>query len=294
LLLLSPSAIMDRSAVRSVTDVPESSHRRPRETYSQRENPAFEAWIAKRSAEKEAAFLIPYLRPGMRVLDVGCGPGSITAGLADIVAPGTVIGIDRQNTQVESALALAIERRKLNLRVLAADSYQLPFAANSFDAVFAHAVLMHLSDPVRALAEVRRVLRPEGIVGVRDIDFGSVLLSPETPLLSETLALRARVRQHNGSDPFIGRRHRSLLLKAGFVSAEASASLESAGSLDETRKMGEWLKLQIEGLARTAIAERWITQRRLNEMLAELDAWAQRPDAFYAVTYCAAIGRAGV
>jgi SAM-dependent methyltransferase len=267
------------------------AHPRQRETYSQRENPAFEAWISTRTADKEAAFFLPYLHPGMRLLDVGCGLGSITAGLAEIVAPGTVIGIDRQKTQVDSARALAIKRRKSNVRVLNADSYQLPFATSSFDAVFAHAVLMHLSDPVRALTEVRRVLRPGAIVGVRDIDFGSALLAPETPLLNEILTLRNRVRRHNGSDPFIGRRHRCLLIQAGFASAEASASLESAGSAEETRKMGEWLKLQTEGLARTAIAARWITQSKLDEMLAELDQWAARPDAFYAVTYCQAIGR---
>jgi cyclopropane fatty-acyl-phospholipid synthase-like methyltransferase len=60
----------------------------PVESYSQRANPIFEAELAHRTAAKEGAFFLPYLRPGMRLLDLGCGPGSITLGLAEAVAPG--------------------------------------------------------------------------------------------------------------------------------------------------------------------------------------------------------------
>ena len=140
------------------------------ERYSQRANPDFEAVMARRTAAKEGAFFLRHLRPGMRVLDVGCGPGSITLGFAEAVAPGEVIGVDFQQSQVAQAQALSDARGIMNSRFEVADAYRLPFPDGSFDAVFAHAVLWHLREPLKALAEMRRVLRPNGIVGVRDCD----------------------------------------------------------------------------------------------------------------------------
>src|SRR5688500_16074076 len=134
----------------------------------------------------------------MRLLDGGCGPGSITLGLAEVVAPGEVVGIDLQRAQVERARALAAERRVGKVRYEAANLYQLPFPDRCFDAAFVHGVLMHLREPVRALEELRRVLRPGGVVGIRDPDWGAGLIAPTTPLLEKWRALFVRVRQHNG------------------------------------------------------------------------------------------------
>ena len=263
------------------------------ETYSHQDNPAMEAWWTARTAASEAAFFLPYLRPGMDLLDVGCGPGTITLGLAEVVAPGSVVGIDLQLAQVAQARTMAAERPARNARFAVATGYQLPFPSASFDAVFAHAVLMHLREPARALTEMRRVLRPNGIVGVRDPDWGAEFLAPTTPLLEQARALRLRVRQHNGSDPFLVRRHRRLLLEAGFARAVATAVVESAGSLEETRHRAAWFRDQIRGLGRTAIAEGWIDQPTVDVMAAEYEAWAERPDAFAAEVWCAAIGRVG-
>lgn len=173
------------------------------ESYSQRSNPGFEAQLALRTAANEGAFFLPYLRPAMRVLDLGCGPGSITLGLAEKVAPGEVIGVDLQPSQVAQAQALSAARGVMNVRFEVADVYRLPFPDGSFDAVFAHVVLMHLREPVRALAEMRRVLRPGGIVGVRDCDWGGRIHAPATALLEQWYALTVRIRQRNGGDPFM-------------------------------------------------------------------------------------------
>jgi SAM-dependent methyltransferase len=188
---------------------------------------------------------------------------------------------------------LAAECGAGNARFAVVNTYKLPFPEDSFDAVFAHAVLMHLREPVRALAEMRRVLRPAGIVGVRDPDWTAEFLTPTTPLLEQSRALRIRVRQHNGSDPFLGHQHRRLLLQAGFVRAEASASVESAGSLEETRPRAAWFTDQIRGLGRTAIAEGWVNQAMVDAMAAEIKGWADRPDAFAVEVWCEAIGWAG-
>ena len=260
------------------------------ESYSQRANPVFEAEMALRTAAQEGAFFLPYLHPGMRVLDLGCGPGSITLGLAEAAAPGEVVGIDLQPSQVAQAQALSAARGVTNVRFEVADVYRLPFPDGSFEAVFANTVLMHLREPVRALAKVRRVLRPGGIAGIRDTDWGGRMHAPATPLLEQWFALTVRLRQRNGGDPFMGRHHRRLLLEAGFARAEASVSVWSAGRPEETRHRATFLKAQLQGLAPTALAEGWIDQTTVEAVGAEIDAWAERPDAFYVETFCEALG----
>jgi SAM-dependent methyltransferase len=173
----------------------------------------------------EGAFFLPHLRTGMRVLDVGCGPGSITLGLAEAVAPGEVVGVDLQPSQVAKAEALCVSRSVKNAYFEAADVYQLPFPDRSFDAVFAHSVLNHLCEPIQALKEIYRVLRPGGIVGVRDLDWGGRIHSPMTPLLEEWYALTVKIRERNGGNPFMGRLQRGLLVEAGFVRPVSSAFL---------------------------------------------------------------------
>ena len=170
------------------------------ELYTQLGCATQEAEYAKRTASQEAAFLLPHLRAGMHVLDAGCGPGSITLGLAAAVALGEVVGIDMQLSLVEQARALAVQRGVTNARFEVANVYDLPFPDGSFDAAFANRVLEHLREPVRALAELRRVLRPGGIAGVHDVDMGGLLLTPETPLLQQWFSLLDRVRQHNGAN----------------------------------------------------------------------------------------------
>src|SRR5262245_35558625 len=178
------------------------------EIYSQQANPAFEAALAARTASKDAAFLMPHLRSGMQLLDVGCGPGSITLGLAGVVGPGVVVGIDVDPTQVEQARARSLERGVTNVRFEVADLYRMAFPDGSFDAAFARTVIMGLREPVRALVELRRVLRPDGMAGLRDPDLGTEIIAPTTPLLDQRRTLLLRVREHNGGDPFAGRRLR--------------------------------------------------------------------------------------
>ena len=260
------------------------------ERYSQRANPGFEAVMALRTAEKEGAFFLPHLRAGMRILDVGCGPGSITLGFAEAVAPGEVVGIDFQPSQVVQARALSAARGIINARFEVADVYRLPFPDGAFDAVFANAVLWHLREPLRALAEMRRVLRPGGIVGIRDCDWGGRIHTPMTPLLEEWYDLTVRIRQRNGGDPFMGRQHRRLLLEAGFVQPEASVSVWSAGTPEEVRLCAAFLIAQLQGFAATALEEGWIDQPTVEVVAAEIEVWAGRPDAFYLDIYCEALG----
>jgi ubiquinone/menaquinone biosynthesis C-methylase UbiE len=126
--------------------------------------------MARRTAKTHAAFVLSNLKPGMSVLDCGCGPGAITTGFAEIVAPGQVVGTEIEESQVILARENAVNRKSSNVRFEVADIYEIPFETASFDAVFISAVLSNLREPVRGLLEAFRVLKPGGVVGVKEFD----------------------------------------------------------------------------------------------------------------------------
>jgi ubiquinone/menaquinone biosynthesis C-methylase UbiE len=265
-----------------------------REVYSLRDLPAFEQVLMERTVEGGgASFLQPHLRPGMRLLDCGCGPGTVTHGLTEAVAPGEAVGIDIDEGQVERARALAAERGVRNVRFEVGDAYQLPFEDGSFDAVYSQFLLMHLSDPVRALEEMRRVLHAGGVACVSEIDAGTLVRWPETPLMAQMRDMEQRVARQSGGDYLRGRRQRELLLEAGFARVEAGAFVMSAGTLEETRRAAGDDRARFEGVARTALELGWVDQETLDAMYGDLGAWGERPDAFSAITHCWAIGWAG-
>ena len=161
-----------------------------------------------RTAENSAAYLLPALRPGMSLLDVGCGPGTITADLAERVAPGRVVAVDQAPVIVRRAQDYAAERG-LDLDFAVADVHALQFADDTFDVVHAHQVLQHVGDPVQALREMRRVCKPGGIVAARDSDYAAMTWFPLTPGLDQWLDLYHRVARAAGGEPDAGRRLRS-------------------------------------------------------------------------------------
>ncbi len=179
---------------------------------------------AARTAENSAAFVLPHLTPGATVLDVGCGPGSITCDFAALVAPGQVTGLDRSPEVITQARALAAERGITNVRFTTGSVYALDFEDESFDVVHAHQVLQHLTDPVVALREMRRVAKPGGIVAVRDADFHAMSWYPAIPELDEWMELYQRVARRNGAEPDAGRRLVSWVQAAGFTDVAPSSS----------------------------------------------------------------------
>lgn len=182
-------------------------------------------FMARHSAEVEAGFFLPQLKPGMELLDAGCGPGSITLGLARTVAPGRVIGIDIEEFQFERARENA-KRDGLNVEFQKASVYELPFDYRQFDAVFSHAVLESLSDPAAALAEFRRVLKPGGVIGLRAGDLGGLLIDADSEGPARAFAAYLAQQQTSAKDPNIGRKLARLMRRAGFAVDRMSASYE--------------------------------------------------------------------
>ena len=126
-----------------------------------------------RTVDNSAAYLAPYLTPGLDVLDVGSGPGTITLDIATRVRPGSVVGLDASADVCIQASTLARDSDVLNVDFVAGDAYALDFPDDSFDIVHAHQVLQHVGDPVAVLREMRRVVKPGGIVAARDVIYGA-------------------------------------------------------------------------------------------------------------------------
>ncbi|MEA2002386.1 MAG: methyltransferase domain-containing protein, partial [Actinomycetota bacterium] len=193
------------------------------EVYTHGHHPVIMAAHAERTADEAAAFLLPRLEPGMHLLDVGCGPGSITVGLAGHLGPsGSVIGVDSSEEAVAQALRNGRDVVGLNFEV--ASVYNLPFPDASFDVVFGHQILQHLADPVVALVEIHRVLKAGGLVAMRDADFGSMSFYPEAAELHRWLDIYHSVARANGGEPDAGRRLASWIRSAGFVNTTSTSS----------------------------------------------------------------------
>jgi SAM-dependent methyltransferase len=249
------------------------------------------AALGRRSAVGEAGFLLPHLTAGTRLLDAGCGPGSITLDLAALVAPGPVLGVDVSPVMVARASAAAAERRVPNARFVTGSVMALPVADATFDTVLAHALLEHLADPRAALVELRRVLVPGGLIALRDADHGGVLLAPRSPELDEAMGLWERLWSRNGGDPGLGRRHRALLREAGFRDIHASASYDTCGIPDETRAFAALMAYQFSASenARALLELGWVDAPGLARLAAAWEAWGAHPDAFFARPRCEAL-----
>lgn len=240
-----------------------------------------------RTAADSAAYLLPRLRPGQRLLDVGCGPGTITVDLASHVAPGEVVALERQASVLAEVEALAAERGLAALSTAVGDAYALPFDEGDFDVVHAHQVLQHLSDPVAALREMRRVTRPGGLVAVRDADYAAMTWYPGDPRLERWRAVYRAVARANGAEPDAGRRLLSWARAAGLARVEPSASVWLFAEPERRAWWAEtWARRSVDSdMAAQALEQGLATSDELAAMAAGWRSWAQQPDAWFSVLH---------
>ena len=253
------------------------------DSYSHGHHASVVAAHATRSAADSAAYLLPYLDAGMALLDVGCGPGSITADLANLVDPGPVTGLDQSEDAVASARKLAAARGLANTEFVAGNVYDLDFPDATFDVVHAHQLLQHLADPVAALREMRRVTRPGGLVAVRDADFHGMSWYPELPELTEWMQIYQQIARGNAAEPDAGRHLVSWILAAGFTEFEPSASHWLYATGERRAWFGEgWA----ERVLHSAFAEQALTRELtgaagLARMAAGWRRWSQAADGWF-------------
>ena len=240
-----------------------------------------------RTAQNSAAFLLPHIRPTDSILDIGCGPGTITTDLAKIVPDGNVIGVDAVGSVLDQARRLAISQDIQNVTFEEVDANKLSYADASFDIVFAHQLLQHVKEPVAILKEMRRVVKPGGIVAARDGDYSSFAWYPETEGLTKWLALYDKVARANGGEPNAGRCIHAWARKAGFKMQDIQCTVTSwcYSKKDETDWWSQTWSDRVlhSGFAETALVHGFATKDELEELSQSWRQWNELEDCWFAV-----------
>ncbi len=237
-----------------------------------------------RTVENSAAYLTPHLHSGADILDVGSGPGSITIGLAARVSPGSVIGIEPIPEIVERARA-SIPGGLENLTFETGDVYALAYDDASFDIVHAHQVLQHLREPVAALREMRRVLRPGGVLAVRDADYGGMTWAPEHPMLTRWMTIYQAMGANLGVDPNAGRHLLGWVLDAGFDTIDPGADAWTYAT-PERRDFwaGTWAERALRSdFATHAVDMGLATADDLDAIAEAFRDWGREPSGFFMI-----------
>jgi SAM-dependent methyltransferase len=253
---------------------------------------SFEDLLVSRSSSVYADFLEPHLTRDDLLLDVGCGSGSITIGLATKV--NRVIGVDVDDAEFDDVRTYARGSGIGNAEFREGSVYELAFPDRHFDACLAHSMVETLDRPVDALREIRRVLKPGGVVGVASVEYGGLILAgPDEPVLRRFYDLRTRLWQDEGvGDPYRGRALRGVLNAAGYERVEATTTSISYGTRAAVRAFGrdraeecgdQWYA---DGAERLGMG----TTGDLLEMERAWLAWSASPDAYASFSWCRAIG----
>jgi SAM-dependent methyltransferase len=247
-----------------------------------------------RTVENSAAYAAGFFVPGRQVLDVGCGPGTISVDIAARVAgpgdggrAGRVVAVDLAEGVLEEARGHAAERGVDNIIFEVQDVYDLPYADDTFCVVHAHQTLQHVADPVRALKEMRRVCKPGGVVVARDGDYSGFTWHPSPPELDEWMALYQACARANGGEPDAGRRLLAWARAAGFTDITPTASVWCHATVDERRHWGTMWRDRIVGseMAVQAVRDGHATEDDLHRISAGWQRWSDDEDAWFAVLH---------
>jgi SAM-dependent methyltransferase len=240
-----------------------------------------------RTAENSAAYLLPHLSSGTSILDVGCGPGTITADFATLVTPARVVAMEVDEGALEVARTEIVRRGLTNVDFVIGDVNALEFADDSFDVVHAHQVLQHLSDPVGALREMRRVTRPGGVIAVRDSDYAAFAWYPRLPALDEWLDLYEKVARANGGEPDAARHLLAWAHAAGLHEVTASSSTWLFATPADRRWWGGmWAERVVKSkMADTARSSGAATTEDLQRIADGWHAWAGDDDGWMSLLH---------
>ncbi|MFU8946975.1 class I SAM-dependent methyltransferase [Mycetocola zhadangensis] len=240
-----------------------------------------------RTVDNSAAYLAPYLVPGTRVLDVGSGPGTITLDIAERITPGSVIGMDASADVCIAASTLARDSGVMNVDFVVGDAYALDYPDDSFDIVHAHQVLQHVGNPVAVLREMRRVVKPGGIVAARDVIYGAASWYPLLPGLDTWMRVYQELARSNAGEPNAGRSLKAWAMEAGFTDIESSASIWCF-STDADRDW--WGSAWAERAVGSSFAEQSIetgaaTQAELQEISSAWAEWVADDRGWYGMPH---------
>lgn len=240
-----------------------------------------------RTVENSSKYLVKYLRDGSLLLDAGCGPGNISAGLAQLIPNGKVIGIDFATEIIEKAQNEFPPSQYRNLDFEQGDIYNLKFADNSFDVIHLHQVLQHLKYPKSALVELRRILKPNGILACRDADYGAFTWYPELPQLERWREIYRAITQRNQAESNGGRFLKAWIIESELQPIEIGCSTWVFENDQEREWWGNmWSKRVIEGnFAEQAVEYKISDKDELKDISNAFIKWTKDPKGFYMVPH---------
>jgi ubiquinone/menaquinone biosynthesis C-methylase UbiE len=259
----------------------------PENTYTHGHHESVLASHRWRTAANSAAHLVPHLREGMRLLDIGSGPGTITADLARLVGPSNATALEATEAALELTRAECTAQGLDAISYVVGDVHALEFHDDSFDVVHAHQVLQHVADPVRALAEMRRICRPGGLVAVRDADYAGFTWFPQTPDFTRWMELYQAGARANGGEPDAGRRLLSWANAAGFSEVVPTASTWLfATPADREYWGGMWEKRILSGaFPEQLLASGLSDEAELQRISQAWRTWVEDPDGWLLVPH---------
>jgi len=252
----------------------------------------FEAQLMTRNVADYAEFLLPHLAPDFNVMDVGCGSGSISLGLAKTVSH--VIGVDLDEEDFTDARKYAAQHGIDNVEFQAGSVYSLDFPNDHFDACLCHSMLETLDRPLDGLREIKRTLKPGGVLGVACVEYGGLILAgPNEPLLRRFYSIRERLWETDHiADPYRGRALRGLLHAAGFANVVATTKYVCHGTNEAVKYFGlaRAGDCRDDWYASSAQKHGQATSGDLNAMEHAWVEWSESPEAYAAFAWCRATG----
>lgn len=239
-----------------------------------------------RTIANSAAYLEPELVPGRTLLDVGCGPGTVTVEFGQRLGDDSVTGVDMSDTAISAARAFAAASGSA-VRFDTADALALPFDAESFDIVHTHQTLQHVPDPVAMLRSMSRVARPSGVIAAREVDYGATTWYPLLPALDEWLELYRRVHRATSGEPDAARHLVAWARAAGLQNIRVSGSTWVFAMPEERAWWGgAWAVRVVESdFAKHAIDGGHASSADLARISAAWREWAEHDDAWFSMTH---------
>ena len=245
------------------------------------------------TAEANAEYLLPNLRPGLRLLDFGCGPGAISVGLAKAIAPGEMHGVDMEESLIELARSMAASQGQDNAIFHVGDVTDLEFEDSFFDVAHCRSVLMHVPDTAAVLSEIKRVLKPGGIIACREMICESAFAYPDFGILRRSWDMFEDLLQADDGHPQMGKELKGHFQEAGFADVQMSASssiyTSPEGIAAIYRVVSQWL-LSPE-IAQAAIKYGASSEELVHNLKVAYDRWKEHPGALFSFAYGEAIGK---
>ena len=242
-----------------------------------------------RTAANSASYLLSSLRPWMKILDIGCGPGTITADFAELVPDGDVVGVDTESDVLEQVQVNANTRGLRNITIEIGSIHSLKYPDNTFDVVHTHQVLQHCGEPIKAIVEMRRVLKPGGLLAAREADMSVNQWYPEYAVLDQWLSMYMRVARANGGDPMAGRKIHAWAHQAGFERGRIDVTT-STWCFRSQEDRSWWGQMWADRLIQSAFFQQAIdgghaTPDQLHRMSQAWKRWCTEPDGLFVMVH---------